>query len=32
MRTRPVKSIEKDKKLNQSLWLLTEKMAELKKA
>lgn len=30
--TRPVKSIDKDRKLNQALWVLTEKMAELKKA
>ncbi len=29
--TRPVKSIDKDKKLNQALWILTEKMAELKR-
>ena len=28
--TRPVKSIDKDKKLNQALWVLTEKMQELK--
>jgi hypothetical protein len=32
MTTRPVKSIDRDRKLNQSLWMLTEKMAELKKA
>ena len=31
-RTRPVMSIEKDKKLNKALWTLTEKMAELKAA
>jgi len=30
-RTRKVKSIEKDKKLNKALWILTEKMAEIKK-
>jgi hypothetical protein len=30
MRTRQVTSIEKDVKLNQALWSLTEKMAELK--
>jgi hypothetical protein len=30
--TRPVKSIDRDKKLNQALWILTEEMAELKKA
>lgn len=29
--TRPVKSLERDVKLNQALWLLTEKMAELKR-
>ena len=29
--TRPVKSLERDIKLNQALWLLTEKMAELKR-
>ena len=27
--TRPIKSLEKDIKINQALWLLTEKMAEL---
>jgi hypothetical protein len=32
MKTRAVKSIEKDVKLNQALWSLTEKMAELKAA
>ena len=30
-RTRGVKSIDRDRKLNQALWILTEKMAELKK-
>ena len=29
--TRPIKSLERDVKLNQALWLLTEKMAELKR-
>jgi len=29
-KTKPVKSIDKDKKLNQALWILTEKMAKLK--
>ena len=29
--TRPVKSLERNIKLNQALWHLTEKMAELKK-
>jgi hypothetical protein len=28
--TRPVKSIDRDVKLNKALWTLTEKMAELK--
>jgi len=27
--TRPIKSIERDKKINEALWILTEKMAEL---
>ncbi len=31
-RTRKVKSIDKNVKLNQALWSLTEKMAEIKKA
>ena len=31
-RTRKVKSIQKNIKLNKALWMLTEKMAELKKA
>jgi len=31
MRTRQVKSIDKDRKLNQALWTMTEKMAALKK-
>ncbi len=30
--TRPVKALERNIKLNQALWLLTEKMAELKQA
>jgi hypothetical protein len=30
VRTRPVKSIDRDIKLNKALWTLTEKMAELK--
>jgi hypothetical protein len=30
VRTRPVKSIDRDIKLNRALWTLTEKMAELK--
>jgi len=30
-KTRKVKSIDKDKKLNKALWILTEKMAEIKK-
>ena len=30
--TRPVKAIDKNIKLNQALWLLTERMAELKQA
>ncbi len=29
-RTRPVKSVSRDIKLNQSLWYLAEKMADLK--
>jgi hypothetical protein len=28
--TRPVKALDRNIKLNQALWLLTEKMAELK--
>lgn len=28
--TRPVKSLDRDIKLNQALWVLTEKMAEFK--
>ncbi len=32
MKTRAVKSIDRDKKINQALWTLTEKMAELKAA
>ncbi|MGB3211313.1 MAG: hypothetical protein WBB19_11460, partial [Desulforhopalus sp.] len=30
--TRPVKALDRNIKLNQALWLLTEKMAELKQA
>jgi hypothetical protein len=30
--TRPVKALDKNIKLNQALWFLTEKMAELKQA
>ena len=30
VKTRPVKSIDRDKKLNQALWTITERMAELK--
>jgi hypothetical protein len=30
MTTRPVKSLDRDIKLNQALWILTEKMAEFK--
>ena len=30
-KTRPVKSIDRDLKLNQALWVLTEQMAKLKK-
>jgi len=30
-KTREVKSIDKDKKLNEALWILTEKMAEIKR-
>ncbi len=30
--TRPVKALDKNVKLNQALWMLTEKMAELKQA
>jgi len=30
--TRPVKALDKNIKLNQALWILTEKMAELKQA
>lgn len=29
--TRPVKALDRNIKLNQALWLLTEKMAELKR-
>ncbi len=32
LKTRPVKAIDRDVKLNQALWTLTEKMAELKEA
>jgi hypothetical protein len=30
MTTRPVKALDRNIKLNQALWVLTEKMAELK--
>jgi len=30
--TRPVKALDRNIKLNQALWFLTEKMAELKQA
>ena len=30
--TRPVKALDRDKRLNQALWTLTEKMAEIKRA
>ncbi len=30
--TRPVKALDRNVKLNQALWYLTEKMAELKQA
>jgi hypothetical protein len=32
IKTRPVKALDKDRKLNQALWALTEKMAALKAA
>jgi hypothetical protein len=30
--TRPVKALDRNIKLNQALWVLTEKMAELKQS